>query len=333
MGTKEVLHRTRTMSWGSDTALYRTAEAMRTELPSLLAAGPRVIKRNRGNGGQGVWKVEAGKSTQPTDGPRTGCHRGRMGRAGAGRVSRTVRRIFRRRLRDRSAVPGAPDREAGTGGILAGMTKRPRFAAGPPMTLGNMRANGVRSLDVSCLQCHHRTILSADPCPDHVPAPMFDPRTVCTGASSALTPGRTGTNSYSARGAMAVSGLNALVRDKLLDRPGSRQDGAGCAVQAGASSVAANGYLSDTVTRAQNLATVHGAVPVPHGQRGWNRRPAQPTASRSMPRAAPGVPAIGTDVAPLHIASLAETLAERGHTTTRAVSDRACRRKSRQLIR
>jgi hypothetical protein len=58
MGTKEVLHRTRTMPWGCDTALYRTPEAMRTELPARLAAGPRVIKRNRGNGGQGVWKVE-----------------------------------------------------------------------------------------------------------------------------------------------------------------------------------------------------------------------------------------------------------------------------------
>ncbi len=58
MGTKEVLHRTRTMSWGSDTALYQTAQAMRAELPARLAAGPRVIKRNRGNGGQGVWKVE-----------------------------------------------------------------------------------------------------------------------------------------------------------------------------------------------------------------------------------------------------------------------------------
>ena len=67
MGTKEVLHRTRTMSWGCDTALYRTAEAMRTELPARLAAGPRVIKRNRGNGGQGVCKVEtlAGPPNRP----------------------------------------------------------------------------------------------------------------------------------------------------------------------------------------------------------------------------------------------------------------------------
>jgi len=68
MGTKEVLHRSRTMSWGCDTALYRTAEAMQAELPARLAAGPRVIKRNRGNGGQGVWKVEtlASRGNRPT---------------------------------------------------------------------------------------------------------------------------------------------------------------------------------------------------------------------------------------------------------------------------
>jgi hypothetical protein len=54
MGTKQVLHRTHMLSWGCDTALYQTLEAMRVELPSRLAAGPRVIKRNRGNGGQGV---------------------------------------------------------------------------------------------------------------------------------------------------------------------------------------------------------------------------------------------------------------------------------------
>lgn len=59
MGTKEVLYRTRSMGWGCDTALYQSAEAMRAELPTRLAAGPRVIKRNRGNGGQGVWKVES----------------------------------------------------------------------------------------------------------------------------------------------------------------------------------------------------------------------------------------------------------------------------------
>lgn len=59
MGTKEILYRTRGMSWGCDTALYLTADAMRAQLPQRLAIGPRVVKRNRGNGGQGVWKVEA----------------------------------------------------------------------------------------------------------------------------------------------------------------------------------------------------------------------------------------------------------------------------------
>ena len=35
-----------------------------------------------------------------------------------------------------------------------------------PMTLGNMRANGVCSLDVSCWNCHHRAIMSADAWPN-----------------------------------------------------------------------------------------------------------------------------------------------------------------------
>jgi hypothetical protein len=59
MGVKEVLHRTRHMGWGVDTHRYDTAAAFRAEFPSRLRAdGPRVLKQNRGNGGQGVWKVE-----------------------------------------------------------------------------------------------------------------------------------------------------------------------------------------------------------------------------------------------------------------------------------
>jgi hypothetical protein len=49
-----------------------------------------------------------------------------------------------------------------------------------PMTLGNMRANGVRSLDVCCWVCHHRAIMSAERWPDDVPVPTFGPRMVCT---------------------------------------------------------------------------------------------------------------------------------------------------------
>jgi hypothetical protein len=41
-----------------------------------------------------------------------------------------------------------------------------------PMTLRNMRANGVYSLAVSCHLCH--------PWPNDVPVPTFGPRMVCT---------------------------------------------------------------------------------------------------------------------------------------------------------
>ena len=58
MGVKEVLHRTKRLGWGTDTHLYRNARAFREEFPPRLPAGPRVLKQNRGNGGQGVWKVE-----------------------------------------------------------------------------------------------------------------------------------------------------------------------------------------------------------------------------------------------------------------------------------
>ena len=64
MGVKEVLHRTRHLGWGTDTHLYRSMEMFRKEFPSRLAgAGTRVLKRNRGNGGQGVWKVEPGATS------------------------------------------------------------------------------------------------------------------------------------------------------------------------------------------------------------------------------------------------------------------------------
>jgi len=59
MGVKEVLYRTRHLGWGADTHLYGSAREFREAFPARLAeSGPRVIKQNRGNDGQGVWKVE-----------------------------------------------------------------------------------------------------------------------------------------------------------------------------------------------------------------------------------------------------------------------------------
>ncbi|HEX6513079.1 MAG TPA: Cj0069 family protein [Chloroflexota bacterium] len=59
MGTKEVLFHTRGLGWGADTDLYRTVDDFRQRFPAQLASsGPRVLKQYRGDGGEGVWKVQ-----------------------------------------------------------------------------------------------------------------------------------------------------------------------------------------------------------------------------------------------------------------------------------
>jgi len=63
MGTKEVLFQTREMGWGTDTHVYQDPSTFRAEFPARVAASPRVLKRNRGNGGHGVWKVEQAAGT------------------------------------------------------------------------------------------------------------------------------------------------------------------------------------------------------------------------------------------------------------------------------
>jgi hypothetical protein len=59
MGVKAVLHATRALGWGGDTDLYETHADFAARFPARLSAGPKVLKQNRGNGGIGVWKVEA----------------------------------------------------------------------------------------------------------------------------------------------------------------------------------------------------------------------------------------------------------------------------------
>ena len=69
MGVKEVLYRTKHLGWGTDTYLYRSAPEFREAFPARLQTGARVLKQNRGNGGQGVWKVElvgGEDGTEPT---------------------------------------------------------------------------------------------------------------------------------------------------------------------------------------------------------------------------------------------------------------------------
>jgi hypothetical protein len=64
MGVKEVLYHTKHLAWGTDTHLYRSVEDFNAAFPKTVwSSGPRVLKQNRGNGGQGIWKVEPAAST------------------------------------------------------------------------------------------------------------------------------------------------------------------------------------------------------------------------------------------------------------------------------
>ena len=70
MGTKEVLVSTKHLGWGTDTHIYRSVREFRDAFPARLRTdGPLVLKRNRGNAGQGVWKVEV-IDTAAGDAPR-----------------------------------------------------------------------------------------------------------------------------------------------------------------------------------------------------------------------------------------------------------------------
>lgn len=92
MGTKEVLVHTRDLPWGTDTHLYRTTAEMREQLPVRLSAGmPRVLKQNRGNGGNGVWKVEPADARARAPRPT----RQRRGRDAPWRIYGAMRRVLR----------------------------------------------------------------------------------------------------------------------------------------------------------------------------------------------------------------------------------------------
>jgi hypothetical protein len=49
-----------------------------------------------------------------------------------------------------------------------------------PMTLQNMRENGVRTLAVTCPKCQHERIINADKWSGHMLVPSFGSRMVCT---------------------------------------------------------------------------------------------------------------------------------------------------------
>jgi hypothetical protein len=66
MGVKEVLVRTKELGWGSDVHAYETVAEFQRQFPTRLATdGVRVLKQNRGNSNQGVWKVMVQTAVEP----------------------------------------------------------------------------------------------------------------------------------------------------------------------------------------------------------------------------------------------------------------------------
>jgi hypothetical protein len=60
-----------------------------------------------------------------------------------------------------------------------------------PMTLGNMRQNGVRGLFVTCGSCCYHSEINVDAWPDDVPVPSFGPRMRCRQVRQARRDGET----------------------------------------------------------------------------------------------------------------------------------------------
>jgi hypothetical protein len=58
LGTKDVLHATRDLPFGSDVHRIDSLVQLQEELPRRLRGGARVLKQYRGHSGIGVWRVE-----------------------------------------------------------------------------------------------------------------------------------------------------------------------------------------------------------------------------------------------------------------------------------
>jgi hypothetical protein len=53
-----------------------------------------------------------------------------------------------------------------------------------PMTLANMRENGVWSISATCETCHHEAVLSADQWPPDMPVPDIGLKLRCSACGS-----------------------------------------------------------------------------------------------------------------------------------------------------
>ena len=85
------------------------------------------------------------------------------------------------------------------------------------MTLGNMRANGVRTLAVGCggRGCNHASVLDVSAYSDDVPVPAFGPRMVCTACGAIGVDARPNWNE---RAPTSLSGPNLVSHRREVGR-------------------------------------------------------------------------------------------------------------------
>jgi hypothetical protein len=58
IGTKDVLYKTKSLGWAGEIRMYSTLDEFKQEFPrSLVKSGIKILKRHRGNGGNGVFKI------------------------------------------------------------------------------------------------------------------------------------------------------------------------------------------------------------------------------------------------------------------------------------
>lgn len=116
LGTKDVLFQTRNLPFGSDVCRIESLKQLEEELPERLRRGPRVLKQYRGQGGNGVWRVEQVE-------PRDGCTRLRV---------RHAQRGSEEELIDLPSLKArlAPYFELANGGHMIDQAWQPRLAEG-----------------------------------------------------------------------------------------------------------------------------------------------------------------------------------------------------------
>ena len=59
-----------------------------------------------------------------------------------------------------------------------------KLPEGPPMDLANMRQNGVRSLEITCLDCKHETVRNMDDFDPGRAVKSFEGRFACSACGS-----------------------------------------------------------------------------------------------------------------------------------------------------